>query len=85
MLTRSQTWRLVSSIVMVIALSAALRAQSAAAGPAAEGKERDFLENIKFRNLGPAVGGGRVAAVVGVPGHPNIYYAGAAVQKAGGQ
>src|SRR5215467_2412244 len=32
----------------------------------------------KFRNLGPAVGGGRATAVVGVPGKPNIYYIGAA-------
>ncbi len=33
---------------------------------------------LKFRNLGPAVAGGRVAAVAGVPGNPNIYYIGAA-------
>ena len=38
----------------------------------------DPLANIKFRNLGPAAGGGRVSAVVGVPGQPNIYYVGAA-------
>src|SRR5579859_6756329 len=40
-------------------------------------KPTDPLENMKFRNLGPAVGGGRVSAVVGIPGKPNIYYAGA--------
>jgi photosystem II stability/assembly factor-like uncharacterized protein len=34
--------------------------------------------NVKFRNLGPSVGGGRVAAVVGVPGDRNTYYVGAA-------
>ncbi|MGH9564355.1 MAG: hypothetical protein ACRD4I_00085, partial [Candidatus Angelobacter sp.] len=39
---------------------------------------RDPLANFKFRNLGPAVGGGRVTAVVGIPGKPNIYYIGAA-------
>src|SRR6516225_8177972 len=39
-------------------------------------KPKDPLENMKFRNLGPAVGGGRVTAVVGVPGKPNIYYVG---------
>ncbi len=43
-----------------------------------EGKSTDPLENMKFRNLGPAVGGGRVTAVVGIPGKPNVYYAGAA-------
>jgi photosystem II stability/assembly factor-like uncharacterized protein len=41
-----------------------------------DNKSKDPLENIKFRNLGPAVGGGRVSAVVGVPGKPNVYYAG---------
>jgi photosystem II stability/assembly factor-like uncharacterized protein len=43
-----------------------------------DGKPADPLANMKFRNLGPAVGGGRVTAVVGVPGKPNIYYVGAA-------
>jgi photosystem II stability/assembly factor-like uncharacterized protein len=43
-----------------------------------DNKAKDPLENMRFRNLGPAVGGGRIAAVVGVPGKPNIYYAGAA-------
>src|SRR5205085_1498718 len=38
----------------------------------------DPLEGLKFRNLGPAAGGGRVTAVVGVPGQPNVYYVGAA-------
>jgi photosystem II stability/assembly factor-like uncharacterized protein len=38
----------------------------------------DPLEGLKFRNLGPAAGGGRVTAVVGVPGQSNVYYAGAA-------
>jgi len=38
----------------------------------------DSLNNVKFRNLGPSVGGGRVAAVVGVPGDRNTYYVGAA-------
>jgi photosystem II stability/assembly factor-like uncharacterized protein len=34
--------------------------------------------NLKFRNLGPAVSGGRVSVVVGIPGQPNIYYVGTA-------
>src|ERR1700752_4664430 len=37
----------------------------------------DSLNNLKFRNLGPSVGGGRGAAVVGVPGDRNVYYVGA--------
>src|SRR5690242_4385141 len=38
----------------------------------------DSLNNLKFRNLGPSVAGGRVAAVVGVPGDRNLYYVAAA-------
>src|SRR5947199_9665125 len=38
----------------------------------------DSLNNLKFRNLGPSVAGGRVAAVVGVPGDCNVYSVGAA-------
>ena len=38
----------------------------------------DSLNNLKFRNLGPSVAGGRVAAVVGVAGDRNVYYVGAA-------
>src|ERR1041385_4426046 len=38
----------------------------------------DFLQNFKVRNLGPTVGGGRVSAVAGIPGDPNVYYVGAA-------
>ena len=41
-------------------------------------ENKDPLQNYRFRNLGPAVGGGRITSVVGVPGKPNIYYAGAA-------
>lgn len=42
------------------------------------GQPPDALQNLKFRNLGPAAGGGRVSAVVGVPGDPSIYYVGGA-------
>jgi photosystem II stability/assembly factor-like uncharacterized protein len=45
---------------------------------ASEKKTPDILANLKFRNLGPASGGGRVASVVGIPGNPSVYYAGAA-------
>ncbi|MGH8145175.1 MAG: WD40/YVTN/BNR-like repeat-containing protein [Rhodanobacteraceae bacterium] len=36
------------------------------------------LANLKFRNPGPAVSGGRVSTVTGIPGKPNIYYVGTA-------
>ncbi len=51
---------------------------TASAAKADDGKNKDPLENIRFRNLGPAVGGGRVTSVVGIPGKPNVYYVGAA-------
>ncbi len=44
----------------------------------ADKKTPDVLANLKFRNLGPAAAGGRVTAVVGIPGNPNVYYVGAA-------
>jgi photosystem II stability/assembly factor-like uncharacterized protein len=34
--------------------------------------------HLKFRSVGPAVGGGRVAAVAGTPQNPNLYYIGSA-------
>ena len=54
------------------------KSQPPAATPAAAtGGGADSLNNLKFRNLGPSVGGGRVAAVAGVPGDRNVYYVGA--------
>ncbi|HEX4037329.1 MAG TPA: hypothetical protein VHX37_04650 [Acidobacteriaceae bacterium] len=34
--------------------------------------------SISFREIGPAISGGRVTAVAGIPGKPGIYYVGAA-------
>jgi len=42
------------------------------------GRGAGSAEPMQFRDLGPAQAGGRIAAVVGVPGDPNIYYAGGA-------
>jgi photosystem II stability/assembly factor-like uncharacterized protein len=65
--------------LLVLALLAApLAAQRArASGPPAPAPA-DSLNNLKFRNLGPAVAGGRVTAVAGIPGQPQVYYVGAA-------
>src|SRR5579864_6421850 len=65
--------------LMILALSffAAHSTFAAADQDASNEKPADIFANLKFRNLGPAVAGGRVAAVAGVPGQPNIYYAGA--------
>ncbi len=42
------------------------------------GKEKSIYSRLHFRDLGPAQAGGRVAAVAGIPGNPNVYYVGAA-------
>src|SRR5271157_1837351 len=68
---------------MALALAAVFGISSrmlAGQSPAQESdaNEKDVFKNLEFRNLGPAVGGGRVASVVGIPGNPNVYYVGAA-------
>jgi photosystem II stability/assembly factor-like uncharacterized protein len=62
---------------MALSLLVAIPLLAAADQAATSEKPADVLANLKFRNLGPAVAGGRVAAVAGIPGQPNIYYAGA--------
>ena len=68
---------------MVLALAAAVGFSSPVLGQQSssqepDASEKDVFKNLEFRNLGPAVGGGRVAAVAGIPGIPNVYYVGAA-------
>lgn len=60
--------RSVAALVMLTLASVAL-ADTPATGPFA---------NLKFRHLGPAVSGGRVSVVLGVPGKPEVYYVGTA-------
>ncbi|MBU6469361.1 MAG: hypothetical protein KGL00_05805 [Gammaproteobacteria bacterium] len=50
----------------------------ASAIAAAQASAPDITANFKFRNIGPAVAGGRVSVVVGIPGDPNVIYVGAA-------
>lgn len=77
-------YRTFSSCVVVLAVtlflsisSSALRAQEISEDES-NPDNHDVFKNLKFRNLGPAVAGGRVTAVVGVPGNPDIYYVGSA-------
>ena len=50
--------------------------------PAAEQETKSEEETMgpqrgfKFRNLGPAAGGGRITAIAGIPGNPNVVYIG---------
>ncbi|MEJ2009135.1 MAG: hypothetical protein P8Z30_13435 [Acidobacteriota bacterium] len=41
-------------------------------------RKQDIFKNLKFRNIGPTVAGGRVTSVVGIPGNADVYYVGAA-------
>jgi len=58
--------------------------RSSEAGPQKaddEGRTRlpmEVRKSVSFREIGPAISGGRVPAVVGVVGNPNLYYVGAA-------
>jgi photosystem II stability/assembly factor-like uncharacterized protein len=45
--------------------------------PAGEQQAGTFRQ-LRFENLGPALAGGRVTSVVGIPGNPKVYYVGAA-------
>ncbi len=60
--------------ILLVAAAAAVAARSA--GP--EQAPKDVFRHWNFRNLGPAVAGGRVTAVAGIPGNPRVYYVGAA-------
>src|SRR5260370_2889956 len=51
---------------------AAVEKKSEEETPTAPGAQRGF----KFRNIGPAAGGGRITAIAGIPGVPNVIYLG---------
>ncbi len=67
--------------ILLLAVGALVLSGGAASWAAvvpAEKETPDILQNWKFRNLGPAAAGGRVAAVAGIAGDPSVYYVGAA-------
>jgi hypothetical protein len=65
-------------VVMAVGFAGATLVHGQAPGNSSAATARDALGDLKFRNPGPAVAGGRVAAVAGVPGNPNVIYVGAA-------
>ena len=69
---------LVNALGTTIVAAALAAAPAAALAQPAASPQPDALKNLKIRNLGPARAGGRVTAVSGIPGKPNIYYVGAA-------
>ncbi len=62
---------------LALMLVAGCCAAAVADKPAAD-KPQDVFAHLKFRDLGPAIAGGRVTAVVGIPGNTRVYYVGAA-------
>jgi photosystem II stability/assembly factor-like uncharacterized protein len=67
--------RPILALATVALLSGSVIAPAASAGMP---KHPGPFHNLKFRDLGPAVAGGRVTAVLGVAGNPALYYVGAA-------
>ncbi|HEV2498478.1 MAG TPA: hypothetical protein VGY31_02730, partial [Terriglobia bacterium] len=67
------------AFLLFAAMATSLHAIAATEGrdPGASQNKGPFA-NLEFRNLGPAIAGGRVSAVEGIPGNPAIYYVGAA-------
>lgn len=68
---------ILAGLMILFSIALQARAQEEESVPT-DANNTDIFKNLKFRNVGPAVAGGRVAAVVGVAGNSNIYYAGAA-------
>ena len=69
------------AILSVLVSMPALAATAPTTSRAADHKKADHqgpFAELHFRDLGPAVAGGRVAAAVGIPGDPLTYYVGAA-------
>lgn len=69
--------RAATALLSVSCVASLAYAKTAATKSTAE-KPRDVFEQLKFRNLGPAIAGGRVTAVAGIPGNPQVYYVGSA-------
>ncbi|MGH9351321.1 MAG: hypothetical protein ACRD2G_04045, partial [Terriglobia bacterium] len=74
---RIPRWHLVFILLAALAIPPRAPAASPGADTGAAQSKGPFA-NLEFRDLGPAVAGGRVSAVEGIPGNPAIYYVGAA-------
>ncbi|MDE2305921.1 MAG: hypothetical protein KGL34_10195 [Gammaproteobacteria bacterium] len=77
---KGASWLLRSSLLVLTLLSGAAGAATSAAAPRPTdaAQPKDPFAQLKFRNLGPAIAGGRVTAVAGIPGDPRVYYVGGA-------
>jgi hypothetical protein len=57
-------------MLLAIGLSSAVTVMAVASS------SQDIVENLPFRNIGPAITGGKATAVTGIPGNDNVYYVG---------
>jgi photosystem II stability/assembly factor-like uncharacterized protein len=76
-------FRVAAGLLLSLGLPSAVLAATQAGPQQEDANGRTELpmkvsESIHFREIGPAITGGRVSAVVGVAGYPDIYYVGAA-------
>ncbi len=67
-----------SGLLLVLTVIFSITLLTASTGFARGAAPTDPFRHLQFRSLGPALAGGRVTAVVGIPGNPNVYYVGAA-------
>ena len=67
-----------SGLLLVLTVIFSITLLTASTGFARGTAPTDPFRHLQFRSLGPALAGGRVTAVVGIPGNPNVYYVGAA-------
>lgn len=68
-------------VSLALPLAAAVAAEAGPQQEDSQGRTQlpmKVTESIHFREIGPAISGGRVGAVVGVTGNAAIYYVGAA-------
>lgn len=73
-----RTRRRVLALAILSSLIAMPVLAAKAPPPAAGTHDKGPFAGLHFRDLGPAVAGGRVSAAVGIPGDPLTYYVGAA-------
>src|SRR5947209_454091 len=74
----SKLWRFTAALAVVLCAAVVCAQNPQSESSTSNSSNNDPFANLKFRNLGPAVGGGRVTSVAGIPGNPNVFYVGAA-------
>ena len=77
-MTRQHRYRIIASLLICTFFITTGFLNTARAAKDDKPDTTDIYRNLKFRNIGPAIAGGRVTTVNGIPGNPNVYYVGSA-------